>query len=133
MLPCAYVPFPFSDTRCGLAPPLSPMISVAFRAPVVVGVKVTVKVQLAFPGSVDLQVLVWVKSLALPDMPNPVKVSGELPTLVRVKVMGWLVVPAFWSPKSRLEADSATTVPVPLSEIVCGLSPALSVMVTVPL
>ena len=46
------VPVPDSVTSCGLLPPLSLTVSVAFRAPVVLGVNVTEIVQLEPAASV---------------------------------------------------------------------------------
>jgi hypothetical protein len=80
---------------CGLPEALSLMLSVAFRAPVVVGVKVTVMVQeLAGATLAPVQV-----SPVLAKSPGfePVKLTPEIasvaaPVLVTVSVSGALVV-----------------------------------------
>jgi hypothetical protein len=59
--PFYYVPVPLSATVCGLAPPLSPTSSVAVFCPLVLGVKVTLIVQLPPAGTLVPQLLVWAK------------------------------------------------------------------------
>jgi hypothetical protein len=55
---CTYVPVPFKLTLCGLSGALSVMESAPVTEPALVGLKVTVSVQL-FPGfTVDPQLLV---------------------------------------------------------------------------
>ena len=72
---------------------MSEMVSAAVRAPSAVGVKVTVRVQVA-PGAIpDLQVVVSVKScLSPPVILMPVKLSVPVPLLVRVTVWGLLAL-----------------------------------------
>src|SRR5438067_1446456 len=115
------------------------MLTLAVRAPVAEGLKVTVMVQLALTASVlglSGQVFVWAKSPALvPVSPTLVMVRGAVPLLV--SVTGWpaLVVPVGWLPNERLVGERVTAgaVPVPLSATVCGLPPALSLMETLAL
>jgi len=61
----AYVPVPASGTLCGLPPPLSLTLTAPDRAPVAVGLNVTLMVQLPCPTTLLPQLLVWEKSLAL--------------------------------------------------------------------
>ncbi len=83
-----YVPVPVSETLCGLPPPLSPMLSVAVRRPLAVGVKVTVIVQLACAATLESQVLVSLKSGEFgPVTLMAVMLSVEPPVLVRVNVL----------------------------------------------
>jgi len=86
-------PVPVRGTDWGLLATLSEMVSAAVRAPSAVGVKVTVRVQVA-PGAIpDLQVVVSVKScLSPPVILMPVKLSVPVPLLVRVTVWGLLAL-----------------------------------------
>ena len=61
--------------------------------------------------------------------------SVALPVLVSVTVCAALVLPTGTLPKLRLVGDRDTTgaVPTPVSDTVCGLPAALSVIVRVPL
>ena len=102
------MPIPVSPAEWGLPGPSSVMVSVALRAPAAVGLKVTLKVQLAPAASVAgnaPQVFVWAKS---PLVAMALIVSGALPLLVSVTVCAALVVPTFWLPKLRLAGDSVT-------------------------
>jgi len=92
----SYVPVPLRNIFCGLPPPLSLILMEAERAPVAVGVKVAVTVQLAPGPSVVPQVFVRPKSPAF----VPVRVMLVMlrvvdPTFVMVDVIGALVVPTF--------------------------------------
>ena len=135
------LPVPLRATDCGLFPALSLMLTLALRVPVVVGVKVTLMLQEAPAVSVlglMGQVLVWAKSPALVPPRLIVEiVRSALPLLVRVTVCAALVVPTFWLPKLRLLGlrltAGAGVTPVPLSVTDCGLSPALSLMLTLAL
>jgi hypothetical protein len=86
--------------------------TVAVRALLCVGPKVTLMVQFAPAARVDGetgQVLVWMKSLgSVPVMLMLVIVSAVLPLLVRVIVWGELLVPCATSPNDRLAGDSVT-------------------------
>jgi hypothetical protein len=59
-------------------------------------------------------------------------VSGAVPVLLRVTCWAELGVPTFWFPKLRLDCDKLTigAIPVPVSEMLSGLSLALSVIVS---
>ena len=90
--PRYYCPVPVNVTYSGLVmlPLLSLRTTLPVRAPVAVGVKVTVTVQVC-PGSIGLgQLLVWAKS---PVAAMLAKVSFCVPTFPTVKVCEALVVP----------------------------------------
>ena len=60
-------------------------VTVAVRVPAAVGLKVTLMVQLAPAATLEPQVLVWAKSLALvPESATLVMLKAALPELVRV-------------------------------------------------
>ena len=89
------VPVPLNAAVCGLDPALSATDTVALRAPVAVGIKVTVMMQLCF-GSTDVpQLLVCAKSVGfVPVMVRLVMVTVLPPlSLVRVIACEALVVP----------------------------------------
>jgi hypothetical protein len=126
----AVTPVPVSEIVCGLLAALSTKVTEPTALPAVVGVKVTLMVQIPPEATGATQVLVSPKP-ALATM--LVKVRGALPVLVTVAVCGALVVPMIWSPKLRLEVESTTadwSTPVPVSRIIWGLSGALSVRVS---
>ena len=78
-------PVPLMATLCGLPLALSVTFTADDRLPVLVGLKVTLMVQLAFAAKEDGQVLVCAKSLALAlDTLIPVIDSDAVPVLVRV-------------------------------------------------
>ena len=84
-LTTAAVPVPGRLTVWGLPVALSEMLSEAVRLPLAEGVKVTLIVQLAPAATLDPQLLVWAKSLALvPKTAMLVALKAELPELVRV-------------------------------------------------
>ena len=124
---------PLKLTVCGLPAALSATVSVPVRVPEVVGINVTLMVQLA-PAATELpQLLVWAKSpLAL----MAVILRAALPELLSVTVCGALVVPCAWLPKVRLTGERPATGPladpVPVRLTVCGLLAAPSVMVRAP-
>src|SRR5581483_1064745 len=133
-------PVPLKATVCGLPLPLSVRVSVAVRAPVPAGVKVTLIVHAALAGSVaglSGQVVVTANSLALgPVTARLVRVSAPGPALVSVTLCGALVVFVVCVPKVSVPGDSVTTggggaTPVPLKATVCGLPLPLSVRVSV--
>ena len=110
---------------------MSVSVSVPVRLPVVVGVKVTLIVQLE-PAATELpQVLVWAKS---PEGLMRSGVRAPLAVLVRVMVCGELVVDTVCAGKLKAVAERLTpgATPVPLSATVWGLLPAKSVIVSVP-
>jgi hypothetical protein len=100
---------------------------------VAVGVKVTVMVQVPLAGTLE-QLLVWEKSPGLAPVSATSVTESAWPDalLVSVTVCGALLVPTVTVPKFRLAGEKETTVPTPVSETVCGLPAALSVMDTVP-
>jgi len=76
---------PVRLTLCGLPVALSVMARAAARPPAAEGVKVTLMVQLAPAATLDPQLLVWAKSLALvPKTAMLEMLRAELPELVRV-------------------------------------------------
>ena len=79
------VPVPERLTDWGLPVALSVMAMVAARLPLAEGVKVTLMVQLAPAATLDPQLLVWEKSLALaPKTATLLMFKDALPELVRV-------------------------------------------------
>jgi len=106
---------PLRLTLCGLPVTLSAMDRVALSALPVVGVKVTLIVQLD-PGAKVAgrapQVLVSAKSaLFVPVNVMPVSVSDESPLLVTVIVCGVLVEPLPWVGKTRVVGDIKISAP----------------------
>src|SRR5690242_11413537 len=122
------MPVPLSATVCGLAGASSVKERDALRAPVAVGAKVTLTVQVALTATVaPVQVSALLpKSPALvPVKPTEVICKLVLPLLVTVTVWAGLVVPVPWLPKLRLVGlklvPGARATPVPLRATVCGL------------
>jgi hypothetical protein len=109
-------------------------VTVPLAAPVDVGVNVTPTVQLAPPATLVPQVLLEIAKAPL--IPTLVIERDELWRLVSVTVTAALVVPTVTVPRFSALADSVTgeleVLPVPLRLTVCGLFPALSVKVNVP-
>ena len=87
----------------GLA--LSAMVKEPLREPLAVGVKVTLRVQLAPAARLEPQVLVWEKS-SLSVMLEIVRAA--LPSFLSVIVSAELVVPTTWLPKSYEDSERAT-------------------------
>jgi hypothetical protein len=87
--------------------------------------------QFAPAATDEPQLLVWAKS---PAAVIEVIASAELPEFVRVTFCAVLTVPTCWLPKVTLLAERLTSgaKPVPLSETLCGLFAALSVMEIIP-
>jgi hypothetical protein len=128
--PFFYEPVPDNVTVCGLPAALSVTFKSALRAPVAVGLNVTLIVQLALAASELPHVLVCAKSPgSRPASVMLVIVIAVVPTFFRVAVMTELVVPTVTFPKLRLVGVSSAVVPVPLSGTCCGLPAALSVTV----
>src|SRR5437870_3912018 len=134
----AAVPFPLSVMICGLPPGLEERRVGTVRAPEAVGVKVTLMVQFApaakvagLVGQALAPVLVAAKS---PEAANELIVKAAVPVFVSVTVIGVLVVASGWLPKPSLVGANPTpgAVPFPLSVMICGLPPALSVSDSVP-
>ena len=105
-------PAPLSGMFCGLLAALSLTLMLALRAPVALGVKVTLSVHCApAPSVFGLigQVLVSAKSAALvPVNENPLIVNALVPELVRVMLRAALVVPTFWLLKLRAPGLTVT-------------------------
>src|SRR5207249_3783159 len=123
---------------CGLPPALSATDSVPVRAPKAVGVKVTLMVQFApaakvagLVGQALAPVLVAAKS---PEAANELIVKAAVPVFVSVKISRAPGSASGWLPKPRLVGANPTpgAVPFPLSVMICGLPPALSVSDSVP-
>jgi hypothetical protein len=123
-------------TVCGEPLALSVIVSVPVRFPVAVGVKVTEMAHVAPVATLLPHVCVSAKS---PDVLMDVMESAAVPEFVSVMVCATLVEPSVCEAKVRLVGESVTAgaataggVPVPLKATVCGESPALSVIVSVP-
>jgi len=84
---------------------LSVRVTTPERAPVVVGVKVTVIEQLAAAAREEPQLLVWAKS---PEAAMVVRVRGAVPELVNFTICAALVVPMVWEAKVRLVGERVT-------------------------
>ena len=123
---------PVSATVCGLAGALSVTTTVPVRVLIVVGVNVTLMVQLALTATLVPQLFVCEKS---PVVAMLVIVRTAAPVFVRVTFCGVLAVPTNWVGKVRLVGDRVTAGPLPsptpVSVVVSGLFGALSVTVTV--
>ena len=106
----AVVPVPARVTACGLPAALSVMVTAADRAPVAVGLNVTLIVQLPLFAATELpQVFVCAKSpLFVPVTPMLDMFNTAFPVLVNVTDCDPLVVFTVWLAKVRLEADKFT-------------------------
>ena len=103
-------PVPLIAALCGLPAALSVILTVDDRLPVLLGVNVTLIVQLAFAASEPGQLLVCEKSPELPlDILMLVTDSEAFPALLSVIDCGVLAMPACWLPKLRLAGDRFTT------------------------
>src|ERR1700722_9258969 len=127
-------PVPVRDTVCGLPVALSEIEMVPVRVPAAVGTNLTVIVQTDPEFSEVPQVFVCVKS---PLDTMLVRLSVAAPVLVRFTLFDELVVLICCEVKVRLVAERLTVVlppvvPVPVRVTRCGLPPALSVIVIVP-
>jgi len=123
------VPVRLTDWVAGLA--LSVIVTAPVRVPAAVGLKVTLRVQLALAARLAPQVLVWEKS---PLAVMLVMLSVALPVLLRMTLWALLLVPTACAGKVKEVGERLTTgavpVPVRLRVWVAGL--ALSLMVTAP-
>jgi hypothetical protein len=127
-------PVPVRETDCGLPEASSVNARLAVRAPVPVGIKVTLAVQFALAARLDPQLLASEKSPGfVPLSATPEMFIVAVPVLVAVTVWAELVVPMTWLEKDKLDGERLITgaVPVPVRVTVCGLLEALSVIVTV--
>ena len=131
------MPLPVSVNECGLPGALSVIVTVAPRAPVAVAFNVTLTTQLA-PGATVAPFVHVVagearaKSPALaPPRTAAVMFSGEPPVLLTVTFCAALVELTVWLLKLSVVADRVAAGGVePLSETLCGLFGASSVMVS---
>jgi hypothetical protein len=122
---------PLSATLCGLPEALSAKESEALRAPVALGVKVTLTVQVLLGVTVALvqvSVLLAKSPGLVPVRVTLVMVRLAVPLLVTVTDCAALVALISWLPKLTLVGEKLIpgAVPVPLKPSVCGLSEALS-------
>ena len=124
-------PVPVSDTVCGLPEALSVMVRVPVRVPVAVGVNVTLTVQLVLTARLVPQLLLCAKS---PLAVMLAMFAAAVPVFDTVTGCDALLLPSTCAAKVSVLVDTAITgaVPVPVSETVCGLFEALSVMVSAP-
>ena len=121
---------------CGLAPPLSLIETDPASNSPTPGDHLTLMLQEPPVATLASQEFVWEKG---PEIAMPLMFSVVCPTLVSVAVCD--VMQTQWGTgklwtkqaKRRLVGESATSVPVPLRETVCGLPGALSVTDSVPL
>src|ERR1017187_325664 len=98
------------------------------RVPVVLGVKVTLSVQLVAGFTVAPQVFVWANG---PDATMLPTLRIARPVFVSVTFWARLAVLLVWLGKVRLGgANVRDDTPVPLSGSICGLTGASSVMLT---
>ena len=78
---------------------MSLMVSVPFRVPITVGVKITLSLQIEPAANVAGQLLVWVKSPVIWILPT---FNVAFPVLVRVTVCAALEVATCWPAKVEL-------------------------------
>jgi hypothetical protein len=123
LLSNAIVPPPLADPvpervrLCGLPAALSVTLTLAARLPVVVGLKLTVIVHVAFTATDAGQSFVCVKSPgSVPTRVMPLIVSGAVPVFRSVDVCAALVEPTSCEPKARLAGVSVTAEAVPVPE-----------------
>ena len=126
----SYKPVPDNATFCGLLAALSLTPKAALRAPLALGLNLTLIVQLAPTANELPQLWVCEKSPALvPVIAIPLIVNVVVPTFVNVTGLAAVVIPTFTEPKLRLPGESFAVVPIPLSSTFCGLPAALSVTI----
>ena len=113
------MPVPDKGTDCGLPPALLLINSDAARAPVAVGVNVTLMVQLADGPSVLPQVEVFEKSPAfVPRIAICHRLTVAAPVFVRVASFGALLVLTLWLAKVRLAGVGFNAAPTPVNKSV---------------
>src|SRR5581483_8587129 len=105
-------PVPDKFTVCGLPAALSISVRPPEFVPVLVGVKVTLIVQVAPTASEFPQLLVCAKA---PVAVMLVIVRGAVPLLPKVRICGALVVLSIWLGKLK--------VPPPLENVITGVTP----------
>jgi hypothetical protein len=102
-------PVPLIATLWGLPLPLSVIFTADDRLPVLVGMKITLMVQLAFTAKDEGQVLVSEKSPALAlDILTLVIDNDTVPVLVSVITWAALPTPTCWLPKLKLVGARVT-------------------------
>lgn len=124
---------PFNETACGLPAAPSVIVTRPLAEPLACGVKVTLIVQLAPPASAAGQLLVCAKGWLVAML---LRLRLAPPVFVNVTVWAALVVATICEPKLRLEVLSETAAgatPVALSDTLCGLPLAVSVIWRTPL
>jgi hypothetical protein len=130
------VPVPLSVTVCGLPLALSYMDSdEAGAAPVVVGLKVSMTVQLPPADTVGFRhVDDAPMEYGVPAVTDREEMDREVDWLfVNVMVSGVLLVPTATLLKFQLVGETATgAMPVPVSATVCWLAPPAKLMVILP-
>lgn len=116
---------------CGLPAALSVIVTAPLRVPVAVGVNLTLILQLDPTVTDEPHVVVREK---LPLAAMLLIFSAAVPVFLNVTLCEGLVVPTVCEPKLKLVDDRLTTgaVPMPVRLTVCGLPPALWVMVIAP-
>ena len=128
----AVTPVPLSEIVCGLLPALSTKVTEPTALPAVVGVKVTLMVQVPPAATGEPQVLVCAKG-AVAVIED--RFRAAVPLFVTVTVCGALVAFTVSEPKLRRLAESDTAgapSPMPPRMMVWGLLAALSAMLTAP-
>jgi hypothetical protein len=109
---------PDRATVCGLPVALSDTLMLALRAPIAIGVKVTMIVQLEPSASEVPQLFVCVKSVLLPVIETELMFKGAVPLFVRVVVMIGLEVIMITLPKASEAGEKtalgAAATPFPL-------------------
>lgn len=135
------VPVPVKPRLCGLPAALSAIATVADRAPVATGSKVTDTEHEAFTASVagaNGQLSPSEKSPEFgPPTVTALIANGAVPTFFTVALSPPLIVPTAWLPNVRLVGDTdiagAGSIAVPLRARLSGLSAALSAIETAAL
>lgn len=132
------LPVPVRAAICGLLASLSATLRVAAAAAAAVGVKVTLIVQVAPMASVVPQVVVSANEVGdAPPMVMAIAASAAALLFVKVTVFAGLVALMDWLPNATVvgvrNTAAGAAVPVPMSEIVCGLPAALSVIMSAAL
>lgn len=117
------IPVPVNARLCGLPAALSAIATLADRAPVAAGKKVTDTEHVAFTARVagaNGQLSLSEKSLEFgPPTVTALIAKGAIPTFVTVALSPPLIVPTTWLPNVRVAGDTDTAgagaTPVPLS------------------
>src|ERR1700693_1071808 len=100
----AVSPIPLRLNDC--VPLDSLMVTVAASAPVVDGVKITVKLQTTVAGTVCPQVLKLLKSAAFWPLTTMLVMSSAVVPFASVTICGWLGVAVITDPKFKLAGKS---------------------------